>query len=371
MSNYTDRVYNFSAGPAALPTELLAAIQSQLLNWNGLGRSVMEISHRSREFSALLQEADENLRDLLKIPEHYKVLWVHGSASHQFAMVPMNLAQKGYADYACTGIWSEKAEREAERYIKVNRMQVRKVSEQGIAVTSFDAWPISDNADYLFYTPNETIDGLSIETPPNIGSRYGRDVPIVADMSSCILSRPIDVEQFGVIFAGAQKNLGTSGVTLVIIREDLIREAPRHVPTLLQYKTYADHASLYNTPAVFPIYVAAMMLRWLREQGGLAEMAARNQRKAELLYSAIDASRLYRNSVASAYRSWMNVPFTLTRPNLDETFLQSAAENGLVGLKGHRTVGGMRASLYNAMPLEGVKALVKFMHDFEEQYMEG
>ncbi|RMH47220.1 MAG: 3-phosphoserine/phosphohydroxythreonine transaminase [Gammaproteobacteria bacterium] len=369
--NSTSRVYNFSAGPATLPTELLEQVRDELLDWQGMGRSVMEISHRSREFAALLEEAERNLRHLLQVPEHYKVLWVHGSASHQFAMVPMNLGGAGYADYACTGRWSDKAEREAERYVEVNRMAVRQESDGMVEISTTGSWPISEKAGYLYYTPNETIDGLSIDEPLDTKALYGSDVPLVADMSSCLLSRPIDIEKFGVIFAGAQKNIGTAGVTLVIIREDLVAEAPRFVPTLLQYKTYADHSSLYNTPAVFPIYIAAMMFRWLIKQGGLAAVAKQNQHKARQLYQTIDDSSLYRNNVSPKNRSWMNIPFTLTKPHLDELFLSMAEARGLVALKGHRSVGGMRASLYNAMPLSGVEALIDFMCEFEQRYAEG
>jgi phosphoserine aminotransferase len=362
-------LFNFSAGPAMLPGKVLSQIRDELLDWQGLGRSVMEVSHRSAEFKGLLAEAEADLRALMNIPEHYKVLFVHGSASHQFAMVPMNLRVRGQADYLDTGIWSHKAIQEAERFVAVGQIGGLVRDEEGkTGVLAPDAWKVNPEADYLYYTPNETIGGIEIRQPPNVRQLYGTEVPLVADMSSDILSRPMDVEAFGLIFAGAQKNIGTAGLTLVIIREDLLRETPMHVPTLMSYKTYADHGSLYNTPAVFPIYVAAKVFRWIREEGGLEAFRERNERQASRLYQAIDDSEMFENNVQPEYRSWMNIPFTLRVDGMDDLFLKEAEQAGLVALKGHRSAGGFRASLYNAMPDEGVEALIAFMKAFEQRH---
>jgi phosphoserine aminotransferase len=356
------RAFNFSPGPAVLPLEVLEQAQGELLDWHRSGMSVMEISHRSKAFMDVAAEAETDLRDLLGIPGNYQVLFLQGGASAQFSLVPMNLGQaRSTADYVNTGHWSERAIAEARRYCRV--------LIAGDAGGDYSGTPpqsdlqFSDGAAYVHYTPNETISGVEFQYVPRT-----RGAPLVADMSSSILSQPIDVSQFGLIYAGAQKNIGPSGLTVVIVRDDLIGHARPETPRVFDYRAVADQQSMLNTPPTFAWYMAGLVFKWLKRGGGLAATATRNRIKAEALYTAIDASPFYRNSVAKDARSRMNVTFTLHAPDLDAEFLAEAAAAGLQGLKGHRVLGGMRASLYNAMPLSGVEALIAFMRDFERRH---
>jgi phosphoserine aminotransferase len=357
------RVYNFSAGPAVLPEEVLEQAREEMLDWRGSGMSVMEMSHRGKEFMSIAEQAEADLRELMAIPAGYKVLFLQGGASQQFAMVPMNLLRgKAGADYVNTGAWSKKAISEAKRYCAVNVAATSEASKFTTAPAQSDLQLKADAA-YVHYTPNETIGGVEFPYVPETG-----DVPLVADMSSTILSRPVDVSRFGLIYAGAQKNIGPAGLTVVIVREDLVSEqVVDGTPTMLRYATHAAEGSMYNTPPTYGWYLAGLVFQWIKKQGGLAGMAQINRRKAETLYAAIDGSSFYRNPVEPSCRSWMNVPFTLANPELDPTFLSEAKKAGLVTLKGHRSVGGMRASIYNAMPEAGVQALVDFMADFEKR----
>ena len=356
------RCFNFSAGPAALPEEVLEQARDEILDWHGSGMSVMEMSHRGKEFMSIAGEAEADLRGLLAIPGNYKVLFLQGGASAQFSMVPINLLRgRSTADYVNTGAWSKKAIAEAKRFCDVNVVVSSEDSNFSIAPPQSE-WNVSNNAAYLHYTPNETIGGVEFHWVPKLG-----DVPLVADMSSTILSRPIDVSKYGVIYAGAQKNIGPAGLTLVIVRDDLIGHAMDGMPITFDYKTPADNDSMYNTPPTYSWYLAGLVFKWLKQKGGLSSMAEINKRKADKLYAAIDGSDFYANPVSPESRSWMNVPFTLADAALDSTFLTEAAEAGLKTLKGHRSVGGMRASIYNAMPEAGVDALVSFMADFEKR----
>ncbi len=357
------RVYNFSAGPAMLPEAVLRRAQEEMLDWHGSGMSVMEMSHRGEHFMSIARQAEADLRELMGIPDNYRVLFLQGGASLQFAMVPLNLMRgPGKADYVLTGSWSKKAIAEGKRFGAVNI--AASTEETGFTtVPPQETWQLDPEAAYVHYTPNETIQGVEFHWIPDTG-----DVPLVADMSSTILSRPIDVTRFGVIYAGAQKNIGPAGLTIVIVREDLIGHAQAGTPTMLDYATHAEAGSMYNTPPTYAWYMAGLVFQWLKEQGGLAAMAERNKRKADKLYAAIDASDFYANPVDPTARSWMNVPFTLADPSLDPVFLKEAEAEGLVTLKGHRSVGGMRASIYNAMPEEGVDALVQFMAEFERRH---
>ncbi len=357
------RVFNFSAGPAMLPQSVLEQAQAEMLDWDGSGMSVMEMSHRGKEYMSIAAEAEADLRDIMGIPANYKVLFLQGGASSQFAMIPQNLLRgKGTADYVDTGDWSAKAIKEAKRYGNVNVVASTKASNY-TSVPAFDTWTCDPNAAYLHYTPNETIRGVEFAWVPETG-----DVPLVVDMSSTILSRPLDVSQFGLIYAGAQKNIGPAGLTIVIVRDDLIGETLPGTPTMFDYKIHADNESMYNTPATYGWYLAGLVFKWIKQQGGLAGMATLNERKAQKLYAAIEASDGFYNSpVATDCRSWMNVPFTLANADLDKAFLAEAAQQGLTTLKGHRSVGGMRASIYNAMPEEGVDTLVSFMQDFAKK----
>ncbi len=353
------RVYNFSAGPAMLPEEVLQQAREELLDWRGSGMSVMEMSHRGKEFMSIAAQAEASLREIMAIPDHYKVLFLQGGASSQFAMVPLNLlGGKGRADYVDTGSWSKKAISEARRYCEVN---IACATEY--RAPSQDELQLDPDAAYLHYTPNETIAGVEFPYIPDAG-----EVPLVADMSSTILSRPLDVSRFGVIYAGAQKNIGPAGLTVVIVREDLLGEPRSGTPTMFSYRIHAENGSMYNTPPTYAWYLAGLVFDWIKRKGGLEAMAGINRRKAEKLYAAIDGSDFYHNPVDRGSRSWMNVPFTLADPSLDDTFLAEAKKHGLVTLKGHRSVGGMRASIYNAMPEEGVDALVAFMAAFEKRY---
>ena len=355
------RKYNFSAGPAALPEAVLRQARDEMLDWNGSGMSVMEMSHRGKEFLSIAERAEADLRELMGIPGNYKVLFLQGGASSQFAMVPMNLLDdRGRADYINTGSWSKKAIAEAKRFGEV---AIAGAAPEGrLAVPAAGDLVLDPGAAYVHYTPNETIQGVEFPYIPDTG-----DVPLVADFSSTILSRPVDVARYGIIYAGAQKNIGPAGLTVVIVREDLIGEPIPGTPTMFTYRTLAEADSMYNTPPTYAWYLAGLVFQWLKAGGGLEAMAAVNERKAQALYNAIGASDFYDNPVDPGCRSWMNVPFTLADPELDAGFLAEATEAGLVTLTGHRSVGGMRASIYNAMPEAGVRALIDFMADFERR----
>ena len=358
-----ERIYNFSAGPAVLPREVLEQARDELVNWQGCGMSVMEMSHRGKEYMGIQAQAEADLRELMGIPANYKVLFIQGGASSQFAMVPMNLLRgKASADYLNTGEWSKKAIKEAKKYGAVNVVASSEDRNFSYAPTQ-DAWKLDPNAAYVHYTPNETIGGVEIFWTPETGG-----VPLVADMSSTILSRPVDVSKFGLIYAGAQKNIGPAGVTVVIVRDDLIGQTVAGTPTMFDYKTHADNESMYNTPPTYGIYIAGLVFKWLKAKGGLAAMEQINRRKAGMLYDYMDATGFYNSPVAKENRSLMNVPFTLKDAALDEDFLKGAKARGLVQLKGHRSVGGMRASIYNAMPVEGVQSLVEYMKEFEKSH---
>ncbi|WP_295400149.1 3-phosphoserine/phosphohydroxythreonine transaminase [uncultured Thiocystis sp.] len=356
------RVFNFSAGPAMLPESVLRQAQDEILDWQGSGMCVAEMSHRGKEYLSIAAQAESDLRELLKVPVNYKVLFLQGGASSQFAAVPMNLLRGGgAADYLNTGSWSKKAISEARRYCAVNVAATTEDSKFTRA-PSQDELKLADGAAYVHYTPNETIEGVEFPYVPDTAG-----IPLVADMSSTLLSRPIDVARFGLIYAGAQKNIGPAGLTIVIVREDLLGQPIAGTPTMFDYKIHADNDSMYNTPATYAWYLAGLVFKWLKDLGGLDAMAAINARKAKLLYDTIDASDFYANPVQPDARSWMNVPFTLANPELDETFLKEAKAANLTTLKGHRSVGGMRASIYNAMPEAGVEALVAFMREFERR----
>jgi len=357
------RVFNFAAGPATLPLEVLEQARDELLDWRGGGMSVMEVSHRSKAFVSVAGQAEADLRELLAVPDDYRVLFVQGGATAQFAAVPLNLARPGdTADYLNTGQWSKKAIAEARHYLDVRVIADEKASNYS-TVPAAESLRFTEGAAYVHYTPNETIGGVEfpyVPEPPG--------VPLVADMSSTILSRPLDVKRFALIYAGAQKNIGPSGITVVIVRDDLVGRARPGTPAVFDYQAMADAGSMLSTPPTFGWYMAGLVFQWLKRQRGLAAMAARNRAKAERLYAAIDASPFYANPVDPPCRSWMNIPFTLARPELERTFLEEARAAGLANLEGHRSVGGMRASLYNAMPPEGVEALVAFMAEFERRH---
>ncbi|UJJ32090.1 3-phosphoserine/phosphohydroxythreonine transaminase [Halopseudomonas maritima] len=357
------RLFNFCAGPAALPEAVLQRAQAELLDWQGKGLSVMEMSHRSDEFVSVAQQAEQDLRDLMAIPDNYKVLFLQGGASQQFAQIPLNLMPEGgSADYIDTGIWSRKAIDEAARFGNVNVAGSAKAYDY-FAIPGQNEWQLSADAAYVHYCPNETIGGLEFNWVPQTG-----DVPLVADMSSTILSRPVDVSRFGMIYAGAQKNIGPSGLVVVIVREDLLGRARASCPTMLDYAVAAKNDSMYNTPPTFAWYLSGLIFQWLKEQGGLDAVKRINDAKQKALYSAIDGSELYNNPINAADRSWMNIPFRLADDRLDKPFLAGAEERGLLNLKGHRSVGGMRASIYNAVPQAAVDALVAYMAEFEQQH---
>jgi len=357
------RVFNFSAGPAALPQEVLEKAQAEILDWHDAGMSVMEMSHRGKEFMSIAAQAEADLRELMAIPDNYKVLFLQGGASSQFAMVPLNLLRgKTSADYYRTGSWSKKAIAEAKRYCDVNIVADTEIDGKFTTVPEEGSVTFNPDAAYVHYTPNETIEGVEFPYVPDTG-----DVPLVADMSSTILSRQIDVSRFAVIYAGAQKNIGPAGLTIVIVRDDLTGQIREGTPAMFDWAIHAKNDSMYNTPPTYGWYLAGLVFTWLKEKGGLAAMGEVNQGKAEKLYAAIDASNFYANPVAAHCRSWMNVPFTLANADLDASFLAEAKEQNLVTLKGHRSVGGMRASIYNAMPEAGVDALIAFMADFEKR----
>ena len=357
------RVFNFCAGPAALPEAVLQTAQNELLDWHGKGLSVMEMSHRSDEFVGIAEQAEQDLRDLMGIPSNYKVLFLQGGASQQFAQIPLNLlGEKGRADYIDTGIWSRKAIDEASRFGQINVAASGKDSNY-FAIPDQSQWQLSNDAAYVHYTTNETIGGVEFNWIPDVG-----DTPLVADLSSNILSRPLDVSRFGLIYAGAQKNIGPSGLVVVIVREDLLGKAQASCPTMLDYSVAAKNGSMFNTPPTFAWYLSGLVFQWLKEQGGVEAMARLNDAKQRKLYAAIDASEMYNNPIAVSDRSWMNVPFRLADDRLDKPFLAGAEERGLLNLKGHRSVGGMRASIYNAVPEAAVDALVAYMAEFEKQH---
>lgn len=360
------RLPNFSAGPATIPTEVLLRAQDELLNWQGRGVSVMEMSHRSKDYMAVTQKAEAKLRSLMAIPDNYKVLFLQGGASLQFSAIPLNLLNGGRADYLTTGAWSGKAIKEAKRYAELGLGEVNAVAsgkESNFTdVPDISTWNTSQDAAYFHYCANETIHGLQIFEPPQVNA------PLVADMSSSILSHPVDVSKFGMIYAGAQKNIGPAGLVIVIIREDLLGKASEWCPLLMNYEHQAEKESMSNTPATYSWYLAGLVFEWLEEQGGVEAIYKINQQKADLLYKTIDDSDFYSNPVAHEYRSIMNVPFTLADDNLDKAFLEEAEKAGLLGLKGHRDVGGMRASIYNAVSLDWVQQLVGFMKDFEQKH---
>ncbi len=347
-----------------LPVEVLRQAAQELCNWNGLGSSVMELSHRSKEFIALAQRAEQDLRALLKIPSNYKVLFCHGGARAQFAALPQNLlGDKTTADYIDGGYWARSAIEEAQKYCKPNVINVKTYVGNLTAITPMKEWALSERAAYVHYCPNETIDGVAINEAPDFEEKV-----VIGDYSSTILSRPLEVSRFGVIYAAAQKNIGPAGLTLVIVREELLGKAHRTVPSILNYTVLAEKDSMFNTPPTFAWYLASLVFKWLKEQGGVVEMQKRNQAKARLLYTTIDESDLYYSQVAPANRSVMNVPFQLAKVGMDKVFLSEAEGVGLKALKGHRVVGGIRASIYNAMPLAGVQALTDFMNDFERRH---
>jgi phosphoserine aminotransferase len=353
------RVFNFAAGPATLPLEVLQQAQTEMTDWKASGMSVMEVSHRSKAFIAVAQEAEADLRDLLAIPSNYKVLFMQGGATGMFSAIPMNLATgESTVDYVNTGAWSKKAIGEAKRYCKVN-VAADEAASNYSTVPAQGALKLTPGAAYFHYTPNETIGGVEFDYIPSTSA------PLVADFSSTILSRPLDVSKFGLIYAGAQKNIGPSGICVVIVRDDLIGKARPGTPSVWDFKAMADEGSMLNTPPTFGWYFAGLVFKWLKKQGGLKAMEERNRAKAERLYGFIEGSGFYKSPVAKNARSWMNVPFTLAKPDLDKTFCAEAAKANLMNLEGHRSVGGMRASIYNAMPIEGIDALINFMKAFQ------
>ncbi|OUP19049.1 phosphoserine transaminase [Lachnoclostridium sp. An196] len=356
------RVYNFSAGPAVLPEEVLREVAAEMMDYNGTGMSVMEMSHRSAAFEEIIESAEKDLRDLMGIPDNYKVLFLQGGASLQFAMIPMNLMKNRVADYIVTGQWAKKAWQEAQKYGTANKIATSEDQTFSYIPDCSDL-PISEDADYVYICENNTIYGTKFKTLPNT---KGKD--LVADVSSCFLSEPVDVSKYAILYGGVQKNIGPAGMVIAIVREDLITDdVLPGTPTMMKYKTHADANSLYNTPNCFCIYVCGKVFKWLKKMGGLEEMKRRNEEKAKILYDFLDGSRLFKGTVRKEDRSLMNVPFVTGDKEMDAKFVKAAEAEGLVNLKGHRTVGGMRASIYNAMPKEGVEALVAFMKKFEEE----
>ena len=356
------RVYNFSAGPAVLPEEVLQEAADEMLDYRGTGMSVMEMSHRSKAYDTIIKEAEADLRELMNIPDNYKVLFLQGGASQQFAMIPMNLMKNRVSDYIVTGQWAKKAYQEASLYGKANKIASSEDKTFSYIPDCSDL-PISEDADYVYICENNTIYGTKFKTLPNTKGK-----PLVADVSSCFLSEPVDVTKYGVIYGGVQKNIGPAGVVIVIIREDLITEdVLPGTPTMLRYKIHADADSLYNTPPAYGIYICGKVFKWLKKMGGLEAMKERNEKKAKILYDYLDESKLFKGTVRKEDRSLMNVPFITGNEELDAKFVKEAKEAGFENLKGHRTVGGMRASIYNAMPIEGVEKLVEFMKKFEAE----
>ena len=356
------RVYNFSAGPAVLPEEVLKEAAAEMLDYKGTGMSVMEMSHRSKAYEEIIQGAEQDLRDLMNIPDNYKVLFLQGGASQQFAMIPMNLMKNKVADYIITGQWAKKAYQEAQMYGKANAI-ASSADETFSYIPDCSDLPISEDADYVYICENNTIYGTKFKTLPNTKGKT-----LVADVSSCFLSEPVDVTKYGIIYGGVQKNIGPAGVVIVIIREDLITEDTLPgTPTMLKYKIHADNASLYNTPPAYGIYICGKVFKWLKKMGGLEAMKKHNEEKAKILYDFLDESKMFKGTVRKEDRSLMNVPFVTGDADLDAKFVKEAKAAGFENLKGHRTVGGMRASIYNAMPKEGVEALVAFMKKFDAE----
>lgn len=356
------RVFNFSAGPAVLPEEVLKEAAAEMLDYNNTGMSVMEMSHRSKVFEGIIKTAEQDLRDLMQIPDNYKVLFLQGGASQQFAMIPMNLLKNGVADYIVTGQWAKKAYQEAQKYGKINKVASSEDKTFSYIPDCSDL-PISENADYVYICENNTIYGTKFKKLPNTKGK-----PLVADVSSCFLSEPVDVSKYALIYGGVQKNVGPAGVVIVIIREDLITEdVLPGTPTMLQFKTHADADSLYNTPPAYGIYICGKVFKWIKKMGGLEAMRVHNEKKAKVLYDFLDQSKLFKGTVVKEDRSLMNVPFVTGDADLDAKFVKEATAAGFTNLKGHRSVGGMRASIYNAMPIEGVEKLVEFMKQFEAQ----
>lgn len=362
------KVYNFSAGPGMLPEEVMLKAQEEMLDWHKTGCSIMELGHRGLEFAQIVEKTEADLRELMNIPKNYKVFFLPGGATAQFAMIPMNLmSERKRADYVVTGVWSKKAFEEAMRFGDVEMAAQISYRNHQIAVPQSNEWQLRDDIDYVFYVTNETVDGLEFNYVPKTDG-----VPLVADMSSMILSRPVDVSQFGLIFAGAQKNMGQAGITVVIIREDLVKKPVFLTPTLYQYQTHAIHHSLYNTPPTYSWYILGLVLDWIKRQGGVSALYEINKRKAKLLYDVVDSSNgFYQSNVHASSRSLMNVVFSLPSEDLDEVFVSEAAQAGLTNLRGHRVVGGIRASIYNAMPELGVKALADFMREFANTHAKG
>ena len=356
------RVYNFSAGPAVLPEEVLQEAAADMMDYRGTGMSVMEMSHRSKAYQAIIDEAEKDLRELMNIPDNYKVLFLQGGASQQFAMIPMNLMKNKVADYIITGQWAKKAWQEAKMYGQANAI-ASSADKTFSYIPDCSDLPISENADYVYICENNTIYGTKFHQLPNTKGKL-----LVSDVSSCFLSEPVDVTRYGIIYGGVQKNIGPAGVVIAIVREDLITEdVLPGTPTMLRYKTHADNGSMYNTPPAYGIYICGKVFKWLKKQGGLEAMKERNEKKAAVLYNFLDESKLFRGTVEKKDRSLMNVPFVTGDEALDAKFVKEAAAAGFQNLKGHRTVGGMRASIYNAMPMEGVEALVAFMKKFEQE----
>ena len=361
------RVINFSAGPAALPESVLRRAAEEMLDWHGTGVSVMEMSHRSAAFQSIYTQAEADFRELLGVPSNYRILFMQGGAIAENAIIPLNLlGDKRVADYLVTGSWSVKSQKEARKLAEVNIVASSEASGF-TTIPAMDTWQLSADPAYLFLCSNETIGGVEFAFDPDLGQLGRADLPLVADVSSNILARPMDVSRYGLIFGGAQKNIGPAGLTFVIVRDDLLGKAHQDCPSAFDYKLVADNESMYNTPPTYAIYIAGLVFQWLRAQGGLEAMAERNAAKANLLYTTIDTSGFYENRIDPACRSRMNVPFLLKDEALNSVFLEESAAAGLVQLKGHKSVGGMRASIYNAMPMSGVEALVEFMRDFEQR----
>ena len=358
-----NRTYNFSAGPAVLPEEVLIEAAAEMLDYKGTGMSVMEMSHRSKTYQAIIDEAEADLRDLMNIPENYKVLFLQGGASQQFAMIPMNLMKNGVADYIVTGQWAKKAYEEAKKYGKANAI-ASSADKTFSYIPDCSDLPVSEDADYVYICENNTIYGTKFKNLPNTKGKL-----LVSDVSSCFLSEPVDVTKYGLIYGGVQKNIGPAGVVIAIIREDLIRDdLCEQVPTMLRYKTHADNGSMYNTPPAYGIYICGKVFKWIKKMGGLDAMKIHNEKKAAILYDFLDRSKLFKGTVVKEDRSLMNVPFVTGNDELDALFVKEATAAGFMNLKGHRSVGGMRASIYNAMPIEGVEKLVAFMEDFEKKH---
>ena len=359
-----NRPFNFSAGPAAMPQEVLTEAAAEMLDWHGSGMSVMEMSHRGKEFISIYEQAHADLRELLAVPPNFKILFMQGGGLAENAIVPLNLSRAGVADFVVTGSWSQKSQQEAGKYCSVN-IAAHNTADGHTSLPAPASWQLSPGASYVHVCTNETINGVECHELPDLKA-LGSQAPLVIDFSSHVASRPVDWSRVGLAFGGAQKNLGPAGLTLVVVREDLLGHALPACPSAFNYKTVADNQSMYNTPPTYAIYMAGLVFQWLKRQGGMAAIEQRNVAKAALLYSAIDGSQLYQNRVAPDCRSRMNVPFFLSDESLNDAFLAGAKAHGLLQLKGHKSVGGMRASLYNAMPLEGVQALVDYMHEFEK-----